>query len=465
MKLVLAALCAYGASGAKTYKAGLKVATAVLATEEQAKKSSATNLGKKNCRCIGISDLAGTIKVNTGDGMVDFPAELGASCQPWENEIHPSCKIHEPLVHDFDNSSYIKDNPNWCLKSWCYVDPCECDLDPPAKTSSYLPDGMYQGKPLYYSYATCGSVDSYTSAEKLAQTEKEEEEADEAGQDGPDVCNKDVEDSVWGDEGCMCVGLDGQPGSNQVTIKGKTYNYSGNLGSRCSAWDDDEHPSCTASNPPKWCKAKWCYVDPCECSLPVSPKTSDYMPGAKYQGHRLYYSYAACKSEDSYTAKELKGACTDQEDEDACKKLDKCAWNEGLCLGKELITECSGKKFEDEEEEEKQEEEKEDDKSEKEEESPEDKAVAESIDGDDKSQATPEDESEEKAEDKAAQKAEKEEEAEEKTDDKTDEKADEEAAEKDKEEEEKEKKLDEADDKEDENLDEIEDKKEEKESA
>jgi len=38
----------------------------------------------------------------------------------------------------------------------------------PPKTSSYLPDANFQGKPVYYSYQTCGGVDSFTADVKDA---------------------------------------------------------------------------------------------------------------------------------------------------------------------------------------------------------------------------------------------------------------------------------------------------------
>lgn len=51
----------------------------------------------------------------------------------------------------------------WCKKAWCYVDPCECQLEVPPKTSSYLPKGRGNGKPIYFSYAACGAEDEYTT--------------------------------------------------------------------------------------------------------------------------------------------------------------------------------------------------------------------------------------------------------------------------------------------------------------
>ena len=52
--------------------------------------------------------------------------------------------------------------------SWCYVDPCECQLEVPPKTSSYLPKARGNGKPIYFSYAACGAEDEYTKGNEEA---------------------------------------------------------------------------------------------------------------------------------------------------------------------------------------------------------------------------------------------------------------------------------------------------------
>jgi len=110
--------------------------------------------GAENCRCVGIGPQPGTTKVTIKGKLVDFPADTGATCHAWEADNHPDCSGKSP--------------PSWCNQAWCYVDPCSCKLATPPKTSSYLPDSNYQGKPVYYSYASCGGTDSYTSGRKEA---------------------------------------------------------------------------------------------------------------------------------------------------------------------------------------------------------------------------------------------------------------------------------------------------------
>ena len=63
----------------------------------------------------------------------------------------------------------------WCKKAWCYVDPCECQLEVPPKTSTYLPKGRGNGKPIYFSYAACGAEDEYTTGNVEACVNQEAE--------------------------------------------------------------------------------------------------------------------------------------------------------------------------------------------------------------------------------------------------------------------------------------------------
>jgi len=110
--------------------------------------------GAEGCRCVGVGPQPGTTKVVIKGKQRKFPADTGAFCQAWEEDRHPDCKGDSP--------------PDWCSQEWCYVDPCSCNMPTPPKTSSYVPDGNYQGRPVYFSYATCGGKDSWTAGNKEA---------------------------------------------------------------------------------------------------------------------------------------------------------------------------------------------------------------------------------------------------------------------------------------------------------
>jgi len=108
--------------------------------------------------------------------------------------------------------------------------------------------------------------------------------------------------SKYGTDGCECIGIDGKEGSTVGTFKGgKTVSFPADVGNSCDAWDAGKNPACVGDSPPDWCTKKWCYVDPCTCSLSVPPKPSDMFPKATYHGRSLYYSYATCGAKDSYS--------------------------------------------------------------------------------------------------------------------------------------------------------------------
>jgi len=146
---------------------------------------------------------------------------------------------------------------------------------------------------------------------------------------------------------CPCIGINGLDGDMSLNIVGSKVAYPADLGSRCTAWDNNRHPLCKKGGSPGvgegWCAQKWCYVDPCNCDISVLPKTSDYMKGAQYKGRTVYFSYATCGGKDKYTADQHKEACVNQDAEEACGKIDKCAWDGKKCMGKELMGQCDSK--------------------------------------------------------------------------------------------------------------------------
>jgi hypothetical protein len=321
MNLALAFILAGATHAAKTYTATSKYRNHIHTTFSRGSPSQEQTLGSSRCPCIGVADVAGTVKVSVGDNKsADMPADVGAECKAWDNGISPFCKKGEEPG---------KDN-GWCAKQWCYVDPCSCNLDTPPKISSYLPDGQWQGKSLWYSYATCSGTDSLSDDDSKQKHEEE-----------PKVCSQVIDEGKWGDDSCRCIAIGGQPGTNNMTIGKTEIAYPADTGAMCKAWDTGNHPDCKEEDSPKWCKQAWCFVDPCSCRFPVPPKTSGYLPEASYQGRPLYYSYGTCGDEDSYTASERGEACVNQQSEKECTSFGKCAWKAGACLGKELVEVCS----------------------------------------------------------------------------------------------------------------------------
>merc|ERR1719158_1653848 len=128
----------------------------------------------------------------------------------------------------------------------------------------------------------------------------------------------------FGASACPCVGFDKVDGTTVVTIaKDSNMEYPLELGGTCKGNG--------------WCAQSWCYVDPCNCNIPVPPKVSAYMPKGTYQAKPIYYSYATCGGKDEWTATQHESACVNQKTAGDCGKLDKCAWSGSRCLGKEVL--------------------------------------------------------------------------------------------------------------------------------
>jgi hypothetical protein len=271
---------------------------------EKKHKEHAAFFGDTLCPCIGFDNIQGeTTVVFEEEGQqtaVAYPADLGARCEAWDNGRHADCK--EGATPGFGES--------WCAQTWCYVDPCNCKIPVLPKMSTYSPDALYRGKPIFFSYATCGGEDMWTKGV-------------------PEV----------GTPGCRCIGFDNVPGSTEMRIEGKDVAYPAEVGGSCQAWDKGTHPACKSDKPPKWCHESWCYVDPCSCELEgdVPPKVSMYLPKATFTGKGLYYSYETCEGKDFFTKSVHKQACVNQLEASDCDALPRCAWTGNKCLGAELV--------------------------------------------------------------------------------------------------------------------------------
>jgi hypothetical protein len=81
-----------------------------------------------------------------GCGMHDV---LTPQCRP------VGCSNIFPIPLDCDRS--------WCERSWCWVDPTNCDL-----LNRRSDQTLFRKAGRYYSYATCGDMDSFTKDTRVA---------------------------------------------------------------------------------------------------------------------------------------------------------------------------------------------------------------------------------------------------------------------------------------------------------
>jgi len=258
--------------------------------------------GDPKCSCIGIEYPHGEIYASLGNGTVHpFPADFGSHCSAWSDGRNP--------LHCREGQNPGKGN-GWCAQPWCFVDPCKCEGLYPEVTK-YLPDATYQGKAMYYSYATCGGEDTWTAKkhEKACKNAKTEEACGEnqmcmwskgkcVGWEVGGFCLDLPEESDWGKADCPCIHMSGINGTMVATLAdGQKAEFPAELGSMCKAWDEEVIPSCKGDKPAEGCSYRWCYVDSRNCKkVDGSLKKSTYLQGATFQGEPLHYSYATCGS-------------------------------------------------------------------------------------------------------------------------------------------------------------------------
>lgn len=286
-----------------------------------------TSYGSSKCPCVGFNNVGGKTVLEMGGQKVDYPADVGARCEAWDETRAPQCKGANP--------------PDWCAQQWCYVDPCNCDLPEIPKISGALPDAEYQGKPLYYSFETCGGSDSYTSgtnkeacvnkktepdcsASKKCQWNGEENKCGGAAVMG--YCMKPLSVNKWGENDCRCIGIDNIDGSTTVKVGNPEVDmdYPADVGASCDQWDLNRHPECTGDEKAPFCYDRWCFVDPCKCDLDVPPVGSNHLYGADFQGKQIFLSYRTCGSENRYSDTHRKHALKKQDE--VCATFRSSAW-------------------------------------------------------------------------------------------------------------------------------------------
>lgn len=148
------------------------------------------NYGNEKCKRIGIEHLTGNVSAEVDGEKVPYPMDVGSHCSRWDDQPVGICSK--------------EDRPSWCGKNWCYVDPCACAISEPPKVSSYFPKVTYGKKPLYYSYETCGSFDTFTFDSRSACV-NQETEAKCLGI-GADPDDPELQKCAWGGPEIKCLG-------------------------------------------------------------------------------------------------------------------------------------------------------------------------------------------------------------------------------------------------------------------
>ncbi|CAJ1398790.1 unnamed protein product [Effrenium voratum] len=273
-------------------------ATCLVKMSHGQEKVACTKAFAKEGKCV-MASPSGT--------ALEYPATYGEGCGVHLEPGSSSCSDSS------GNALARNESADWCTKPWSYVNPCTC-------TASDIALTTYFNLELYYSYSVCGSTDTYTTSPSNVNI---------TGSVGcPSPPPPPISPMNWPftsalEEGCSCMPLSDMyliastdascaQGSGKCANASSgmlTANYGGSCGihaelfsSSCfdqdtgMMWADQCEPGWTVGCRAAWCDRPWCYIDPCTCSSATDIAASQYFPGST-----LYYSYANCKSVDTFT--------------------------------------------------------------------------------------------------------------------------------------------------------------------
>jgi hypothetical protein len=110
----------------------------------------ALETGDPDCPCL-LTTRAPTPGLNctvvTTDPGQCYPLDYGSSCKAWDNNLEPYC------------GAGLADAPHHCHAQWCFVNETICRNS----KNHTLKKSMFYSENIYYSYATCGAKDTWTS--------------------------------------------------------------------------------------------------------------------------------------------------------------------------------------------------------------------------------------------------------------------------------------------------------------
>lgn len=126
--------------------------------------------GDQSCPCLTLTQLEDLFSSTTRSGLIyhkgfDFnetlgdaidPAKYGTGCKP--HDLDAAVCQSEACDTSILPQEKCAENQAWCQRSFCFVDPDNCDL-------LHKPSLYYRHR--YYSYATCGFMDFWTAGKRV----------------------------------------------------------------------------------------------------------------------------------------------------------------------------------------------------------------------------------------------------------------------------------------------------------
>merc|ERR1719183_3478666 len=105
--------------------------------------------GDSGCPCIDFDDITGDFDLKVNEALTTYPRNFGTSCEAWDNGRYPGFCTSDGKPGK---------GKGFCAEKWCYIDPCTCENGEPMRADYWLRYSKFKGKPLFYSYKTCGSI-------------------------------------------------------------------------------------------------------------------------------------------------------------------------------------------------------------------------------------------------------------------------------------------------------------------
>jgi len=302
--------------------------------------------------------LPGNRTFKTGNTSTAYPPDAGTFCEAWDDgRYEDDCKP----------GGSPGQGHAWCAAKWCFVDPCNCAM---ADKSKFFDGKMqYHGRPVYFSYATCGDDTSQHGSKlveqkdftKQCQLQVVEERCAAQGREAfcvwtgkecierslQETCKTQSEDSTsdFGHAACRCVNV-AVEGGHEMELESEFASASteashDDVGGRCKSWEAVGVGLTCAGKPedPPACKSRWCFVDPCTCPLENFPAISDR--SLTVRGVPAHLSYAACGSVRPPDAK-LANSCTGLKDYMSCHEnaTMACVWDVDRCVKETILKQC-----------------------------------------------------------------------------------------------------------------------------
>ena len=119
--------------------------------------AEALGRGRLDCPCIPLTQTSLTASplYNADSDCLLVRQPNGDFCYPLDYGTQ-GCKAYDEMQAPYCNQDEgFPGNPDWCTKTFCYVDPNNCN------DTEFYPSSYFANEDLHYSYSTCGDSNTF----------------------------------------------------------------------------------------------------------------------------------------------------------------------------------------------------------------------------------------------------------------------------------------------------------------